>query len=264
VRLRNGVPARAQVAASDQAEGTPSTISLLDLGNRITATLRRSIVRRPASEAANPGSEGVVALSSNIGRSYTLEVKLLSGLALVKTCQVCIDSPVFCDVATPATEVEKMGEPWDRRLAVLNCLRGRAGGDPDSAAGVMAAAHSVPSHAPSASVHCSAQPTSCASPTRATPRPSIPLARSHQPEWTVVRNVYDGLVDWNPGNRQLVPGLATSWHHNADATVWTFNLRRGVRFHDGAPFNSTAARKTIEYYKKNVWGLIWAECRHDR
>jgi len=85
-----------------------------------------------------------------------------------------------------------------------------------------------------------------------------PSGALHQPEWTVVRNVYDGLVDWNPGNRQLVPGLATSWHHNADATVWTFNLRRGVRFHDGAPFNSTRRAEDDRVLQEERLGLIWA------
>ena len=27
--------------------------------------------------------------------------------------------------------------------------------------------------------------------------------------------------------------LATKWSANADATEWTFNLRKGVKFHDG-------------------------------
>jgi peptide/nickel transport system substrate-binding protein len=32
----------------------------------------------------------------------------------------------------------------------------------------------------------------------------------------------------------LEPMLATSWSHNADASVWTFKLRPGVKFHNGA------------------------------
>ena len=32
---------------------------------------------------------------------------------------------------------------------------------------------------------------------------------------------------------QVVPALATSWKPNADATVWTFQIRKGVKFHDG-------------------------------
>jgi peptide/nickel transport system substrate-binding protein len=32
---------------------------------------------------------------------------------------------------------------------------------------------------------------------------------------------------------RLKPALATSWKPNADATVWTFKLRKGVKFHNG-------------------------------
>ncbi len=32
---------------------------------------------------------------------------------------------------------------------------------------------------------------------------------------------------------RLTPVLATSWRSNADGSVWTFAIRRGVRFHDG-------------------------------
>ncbi|MFM0740556.1 ABC transporter substrate-binding protein [Paraburkholderia xenovorans] len=33
--------------------------------------------------------------------------------------------------------------------------------------------------------------------------------------------------------RGLVPSLAETWRANADATVWVFTIRRGVKFHDG-------------------------------
>jgi peptide/nickel transport system substrate-binding protein len=42
---------------------------------------------------------------------------------------------------------------------------------------------------------------------------------------------YNRLLDLDP-NFQLKPELAQSWQPNADATVWTFKLRRGVKFHD--------------------------------
>ncbi len=38
--------------------------------------------------------------------------------------------------------------------------------------------------------------------------------------------------------------LATSWESSADGMQWTFKLRRGVKFHDGEPFNA----KTIEWW----------------
>ena len=36
-------------------------------------------------------------------------------------------------------------------------------------------------------------------------------------------------------NNNYHPWLATSWSPNADATVWTFKIRQGVRFNDGRP-----------------------------
>lgn len=36
----------------------------------------------------------------------------------------------------------------------------------------------------------------------------------------------------------LLPELATSWKPNRNASVWTFRLRRGVRFQNGRPFSA--------------------------
>lgn len=57
----------------------------------------------------------------------------------------------------------------------------------------------------------------------------------------VQRQIYDRLISVKPGSTELAPGLALSWKANKDATSWTFNLRRGVKFHDGTPFNADAA-----------------------
>jgi peptide/nickel transport system substrate-binding protein len=37
---------------------------------------------------------------------------------------------------------------------------------------------------------------------------------------------------------QLEPMLATKWTHNGDGTVWTFQLRKGVKFHNGQPMTA--------------------------
>ena len=55
----------------------------------------------------------------------------------------------------------------------------------------------------------------------------------------VGRNVFDRLVDHDE-RLNVVPGLATQWSISGDGRTWTFKLRRGVRFHDGTPFNADA------------------------
>jgi peptide/nickel transport system substrate-binding protein len=52
----------------------------------------------------------------------------------------------------------------------------------------------------------------------------------------VVGNVYEPLVT-RDRNYKLAPSLATSWKQTSP-TVWRFNLRKGVQFHDGTPFTA--------------------------
>jgi peptide/nickel transport system substrate-binding protein len=49
-------------------------------------------------------------------------------------------------------------------------------------------------------------------------------------------NMYEGLTGRNK-KLELVPELATDWKQTAP-TVWRFNLRKGVKFHDGSPFTA--------------------------
>jgi peptide/nickel transport system substrate-binding protein len=52
--------------------------------------------------------------------------------------------------------------------------------------------------------------------------------------------MYDGLIMWNvaDGYRTIVPVLAKTWTISEDKTVYTFDLREGVQFHDGTPFTA--------------------------
>jgi peptide/nickel transport system substrate-binding protein len=52
----------------------------------------------------------------------------------------------------------------------------------------------------------------------------------------VLGNVFEGLVGRDK-NLNLVPGLATGWKQTSP-TVWRFELRKGVQFHDGTPFTA--------------------------
>ncbi len=56
----------------------------------------------------------------------------------------------------------------------------------------------------------------------------------------VLRQVYEPLVDVEPGTLRIVPRLATRWAVSPDARTWTFTLRSAVRFQDGTPFDASA------------------------
>src|SRR5204863_156025 len=65
--------------------------------------------------------------------------------------------------------------------------------------------------------------------------------------------VFNNLVLFKqdvPQNRidSIVPDLATKWSWNADMTELTFQLRRGVSWHDGKPFTAADVKCT--------WDLI--------
>ena len=57
------------------------------------------------------------------------------------------------------------------------------------------------------------------------------------PDIAAIPHMYDGLVMRNP-DLTLQPMLAESWSANADGTQWTFNLRKGVKFHHGKEFKA--------------------------
>ncbi|MGC4015181.1 MAG: peptide ABC transporter substrate-binding protein [Luteolibacter sp.] len=58
-------------------------------------------------------------------------------------------------------------------------------------------------------------------------------------ESNVIRSVLEGLVADDPEkDATYQPGAATSWDHNADYTEWTFHLRPGATWSDGAPLTA--------------------------
>ncbi len=61
----------------------------------------------------------------------------------------------------------------------------------------------------------------------------------------VFANIYEGLIKVDQDG-QFIPGLATSWEVAPDGKVYTFHLRKGVKFHNGEAFNAQAAKWNIE------------------
>lgn len=83
-------------------------------------------------------------------------------------------------------------------------------------------------------------------------------------EVMMLANVYEPLLWYNPPGsaEQFTPALATDWSVSDDGLTWTFNLRQGVKFHDGEPFNAAAAKASIDRtmaLKKGahyIWGSV--------
>jgi ABC-type transport system substrate-binding protein len=62
----------------------------------------------------------------------------------------------------------------------------------------------------------------------------------------VMATVYDSLTAYKPGTVEIAPGLAQSWDITEDGLTYTFHLRRGVKFHDGTPFNAKTYVQTLD------------------
>jgi peptide/nickel transport system substrate-binding protein len=64
-------------------------------------------------------------------------------------------------------------------------------------------------------------------------------------------NVYETLVTIDEG--EIVPGLAESWEVSEDRTTYTFTLKEGVTFSNGAEFTAEDARFSIERVSTDAW-----------
>ncbi len=76
----------------------------------------------------------------------------------------------------------------------------------------------------------------------AEPKSMDPATVTAVNDFRILMNVYDGLVRYKDGTLEVEPSLAESWTISDDGTVYTFKLRDGVKFHDGAEFNAEAVK----------------------
>ena len=91
--------------------------------------------------------------------------------------------------------------------------------------------------------------------------PDLDPSVSFSNDSVVTSNCYETLTFYNPpGSAEVLsPKLATSWETNPESTVWTFQLREGVEFHDGEVFDAAAVKASIERTKELGLGAsyIW-------
>jgi len=83
-------------------------------------------------------------------------------------------------------------------------------------------------------------------------------------------SIFEGLVEYKSGSADIQPCLATSWNISEDGLNITFNLRQGVKFHDGTDFNADAVVFSFErqyntshsynqYGEWAYWGYMFSD-----
>lgn len=66
--------------------------------------------------------------------------------------------------------------------------------------------------------------------------------------------IYDSLVRVSPKG-EIIPWLAEKWTTSADGKTVTFDLRKGVTYQDGTPFDAASVKWNIERYKNTKGSL---------
>ena len=65
------------------------------------------------------------------------------------------------------------------------------------------------------------------------PENFTPAINTTGTSFDAARPVYDKLTEFARGSTTVQPGLAESWTVSPDGKVFTFKLRKGVKFHSG-------------------------------
>src|SRR6266478_5006496 len=64
--------------------------------------------------------------------------------------------------------------------------------------------------------------------------------------WSIIKSIFSGLMDYKPGTTELTPDLAESYSISDDGMTYTFKLRPGLKFHNGRALTSADVRYSIE------------------
>ena len=62
---------------------------------------------------------------------------------------------------------------------------------------------------------------------------------------TIAFQLFDGLLQYHPGDFKLIPALAETWETSDGGHTWIFHLRRGVHFNNDACFPDGAGREVV-------------------
>jgi oligopeptide transport system substrate-binding protein len=77
--------------------------------------------------------------------------------------------------------------------------------------------------------------------------------------YRIATQVYEGLVKFDPKDLTLVPSLAESWTEDSNKMVYTFKIRKGVKFHDDECFEGGKGRELTAEDVKYCFTLLCTE-----
>jgi len=85
----------------------------------------------------------------------------------------------------------------------------------------------------------------------------LPVLASDAPSLDITRLIFNGLVKYDK-NAQLVGDLAERWEVSEDNRKIRFHLRKGIKWHDGEPFDARDVEFTYKVYVDPKTPTSWA------
>lgn len=82
-----------------------------------------------------------------------------------------------------------------------------------------------------------------------------PFAYIAGPGYVQMSFLYDTLV-WKDASGRMIPWLAERWKRSADGLSYTFELRSGIRWHDGRPLTADDVAFTFRYFARQPLGPL--------
>jgi ABC-type transport system substrate-binding protein len=64
--------------------------------------------------------------------------------------------------------------------------------------------------------------------------------------WSIIKSIFDGLMDYKPGTTDLIPQLAKSYTVAEGGKTYTFILRPDVKFHNGRVMTASDVKYSLE------------------
>lgn len=64
--------------------------------------------------------------------------------------------------------------------------------------------------------------------------------------WSMIKSLFDGLMDYQPGTTELKTDLAKDYAISDDGLTYTFHLREGVTFHNGREMVASDVKYSLE------------------